>query len=345
MQAITSLTNQTESNWAALSAQVNGDRSPQSRVRIYADWAEQNGVRLLAPDLRGFRDSILAKGKSRATAAAYLSTIRGAYGRLVTDNRTRDSLYAMAKDSLKSDGRTASPADVKAMVDESIVRIQNAIDPEAAKVKIVKRQDIPDSAFLRLTGAEASALIAAPLKAHGDESIKGLRDSALIAVLICTGIRESELIALDVGDLRESLGGEVAVHIREGKGCKSRLVPWGDLAGCLRKVDQWTAAAGIESGSVFRGLYKGGRVRDGRLSPKAIDKIVGAYKITQAATGESVKVKPHDCRRTYARLQYEAGLDPIALKDNLGHGDLKTTLGYIGELGAEARRPKAVVIL
>ena len=142
-------------------------------------------------------------------------------------------------------------------------------------------------------------------------------------------------------DLRQELGGELALHIREGKGAKERLIPYGELDWCLAIVDRWLAAAGIHSGAVFRGFYRGGKtLRRGRLSVRAIEYILNDYPITK--NGNVVQVKPHDCRRTYARRLYEAGADLVAIQQNLGHADIKTTLGYIGELDASKRRAPAV---
>ena len=50
----------------------------------------------------------------------------------------------------------------------------------------------------------------------------------------------------------------------------------------------------------------------------------------------------HDLRRTYARRLYEAGVDLVALRQNLGHSHSKTTLRCIGVLDADTRRPPAV---
>jgi integrase len=58
--------------------------------------------------------------------------------------------------------------------------------------------------------------------------------------------------------------------------------------------------------------------------------------------GQRRRVRPHDLRRTYARRLYEAGLDLVAIQQNLGHADVKTTLGYIGTLDADRRRAPAV---
>ena len=106
-------------------------------------------------------------------------------------------------------------------------------------------------------------------------------------------------------------------------------------------MDKWREAAGIDQGPVFRGFYKGNRkLRPGRLSVRAVEYIVGAYPVM--VDGDMVSVKPHDLRRTYARRLYDAGFDLLAIQQNLGHADVKTTLGYIGTLDAEQRRPPAV---
>jgi integrase len=58
--------------------------------------------------------------------------------------------------------------------------------------------------------------------------------------------------------------------------------------------------------------------------------------------GELRKVNPHDLRRTYARRLYEAGMDLLAIRDNLGHADSRTTLKYIGTMDIDRRKPPTV---
>ncbi|MCG2766986.1 MAG: hypothetical protein L6435_01185 [Anaerolineae bacterium] len=96
----------------------------------------------------------------------------------------------------------ATAADRKVLVDEVLTRLGNATDPKQCNVKAPTVQDRPDSDQVRLTKAQASALMQAP----GVDTIKGLRDTALIALMLCTGLRMGEASALDVGDLRQSLG-------------------------------------------------------------------------------------------------------------------------------------------
>lgn len=101
--------------------------------------------------------------------------------------------------------------------------------------------------------AYRDALLVAP----GLDDLRGLRDTAVIALLLCTGLREGELHALEVRDLRQRLGGELALHVRKGQGCKERLVSYGELDWVLVVVDAWLEAAGLAKGPDFRGFYRG----------------------------------------------------------------------------------------
>ena len=307
---------------------AEGDR--KHRLAKYARWLASHGSPdWHKPDLAAYRDVLLGAGYKPSTVSTHLSTVRARYAELVRD---RDLFY-----SLPAVQTTDDPLTRKAMVDEIITRIENATDPRAAPVKVVIKQDRADSEHLRLTSAQAEALMDAP----GVGTLARLRDTAVIALMLCSGIREAELAALGAGDLRQQLGGELALHVRKGKGCKARLVPYGDLEWVLAIVDKWTSAASITDGAVFRGFYKGNRrLRPGRLSVRAIQYVLASYPVMVA--GELRACKPHDCRRTYARRLYEAGVDPVAIQQNLGHARLETTLGYIGTLDAQARRAPAV---
>lgn len=317
---------------------VDGDRRSKdaaSRLAMFCDWLDSAGENWYAPDLAQWRDALLAEGKTPATVKAYLSTVRGAYRRLMRDNATRDSLYSLTPPGLPA-------ADRKAFVDELLTRLDNAIQPSAAPVRETIVQDRADSERLRLTSQQARQLLHAP----DVDSLQGIRDTAVIAMLLCTGIREDELCSLDTQDLRQHLGGELALRVRHGKGNKQRLVPYGDMDWCLAVVDKWLQRAGAAhpaaaSGPVFRGLHKGETMRRERLTPRSVQRILARYPIV--VDGREVVVQPHDLRRTYARLMYDAGLELVAIKDNLGHAGIETTLGYIGTLDAAKRRAKGVV--
>lgn len=321
------MTQLTTRDKATLPIPADADKDTRYRVGKFSNWMEATGAPWYQPDLRGYRDYMNTQGYAPATISAHLSTVRGHYAALLRDRARFFALVTAAGDFVNQ----------KALVDELIARITNAIDPAAARVKMKTRQDVPDDEYTRLTSEEASALIAAP----GVANLAGLRDTSAIALMLCTGIREAELSALDVTDLRQHLGGELALHVREGKGCKERLIPYGELSWVLAIIDRWLAVAGIEDGAVFRGIYKGGqRLRPGRLSVRAIQYILDSYPVM--VRGEMRTVKPHDLRRTYARRLFKAGVSPLAIQQNLGHADLKTTLGYIGDLNGKERRAPAV---
>ena len=70
-----------------------------------------------------------------------------------------------------------------------------------------------------LSGDRAKALLDAP----GEQSLKGIRDRAILSTLLFHGLRRAELCSLKVGDLQERSG---VVHFRvEGKGGKIRFIP------------------------------------------------------------------------------------------------------------------------
>lgn len=316
------------------------------RLTHFVEWMNTNGQRWFMPDLAAYRDYLMSDDRlierggkfvvsalSPRSAAAHLSTIRGRYNALIRANGIRDALYRLApgQDGLER----------KAFVDEILIRLKNAVDPGTARVKVKTQQDRIDADHLRLTKAQANALLNVPKQRQDNTPLQTLRDTALIALLLCTGLREAELCALDVADLRQKTNGEPVLHVRDGKGAKERVVPYGDLQWALAIVDKWLYAAGIEAGPVFRGFWRGGnKVRPGRLTSNAVNVVLNQYPI--AIDGEQRLVKPHDCRRTYARRLWEAGVDLVVIQQNLGHSDVKTTLGYIGNLTIDQRRPPAI---
>jgi site-specific recombinase XerD len=304
------------------------------RLVQFEKWLADNGLAWHMPELKVYRDYLLGRGLVAASVQAHLATIRGRYTALLRNNIVRQALY----DQVPHD---TSAADRKAFVDEYLQRLKNAIDPDNARVQLITRQDRPDSEGRRLTTEQANTLLRAPMNHRDSTPLMVFRDTAILALMLCTGIREAELCALDVADLRQHYGGELALHIRQGKGAKERLVPYGALDFALAVTEKWLSAAGITSGAVFRGFYKGSkRVRAGRLTVRAINQILDHYPIV--IDGEQTAVNPHDLRRTYARRLYEAGVNLLSIQQNLGHADHKTTEKYIGKLDASARRPPAL---
>jgi integrase len=165
-----------------------------------------------------------------------------------------------------------------------------------------------------LTKRQAEALLAAP-----DVSTnQGKRDRAILAVLLGCGLRRDEAVRLTCEHIQQRDGRWCVVDILGKKG-RVRTVPmpaWTKTA-----IDHWTAAAGIGTGPVFRGVNKGDAITGDRLSAQGILRAVVRYGRV---------IAPHDLRRTFAKLAYRGGakLDQIQL--SLGHASIQTTERYLG---------------
>ena len=316
------------------------NKDQKSRLGFYIDWLSERGRAWYQPDLGAYRDYLLhqrtrdrQQGKrapaalSPTTAQAHLATIRGRYAQLTRSNVARDLLYELADFS-------ASDAEQRAQVDEFFIRMMNDLHPSTAPVKLVEAQDSADSEGLRLKPYQVSALMEAP----GIATLRGLRDTALMTLMVCTGLRAAEAAALHVDDLRQRLGGELSLRVREGKGGKQRLIPYGPLDWCLMYVDAWLREADIKAGPVFRGIRRGGKsLRQTGIGTWTVNDIMNAYPIS--IDGALRLVKPHDLRRTYARNAYDFGMDLERIRQNLGHTSLGVTQTYIGALDGRDRHP------
>ena len=315
---------------------VDADKHTRSRLALFSEWQSGRGKPWYDLDLKAYRDHLTSyRGFAPATISAHLSAVRARYRSLMSNNVLRAQWLTLLGEELRHLGQDDSPANRRALLDEYYTRLTNSIDPAAAPVKQIISQDRPDSAHVRLTQAQAEALMHAP----GTDSLPALRDTCVISLLLCTGLREAELCALQVGDLRQELGGKLSLHVRVGKGAKERLVPYGDLVWVLAVVDRWLTRSNIRAGKVLRSFWKGKEKVRGDLSVRAVEDIVKRYPVS-GEDGRTIVVRPHDLRRTYARRQYEIGLDLLSISQNLGHADTKTTLLYIGDLSADQRQSK-----
>lgn len=90
-------------------------------------------------------------------------------------------------------------------------------------------------------------------------------------------------------------------------------------------LDEWTRAAGITSGPIFRSMRKGGGVTGSALSAWAIWHVV----VSAAQAAGIDHLGPHDLRRTCAKLCRKAGGELEQVQALLGHEDLSTTARYL----------------
>lgn len=330
------LTRQFSNRNVILLSSAGNNKDTESRLRRYTDWLDMTGQHWTRPDLAEYRDLLLDEGLAPTSVSAHLSTVRGRYRELLHNRDLFFNLFPPIPDDLDSTSMAIHLTARVTAVNELVQRLRDAVHPDSAPVDTTTHQDRPDSDYRRLSAAQATRLIQAP----GHATLRGIRDTAIIATMLCTGIREGELVALDCEDYNVPFEGEPALYVRHGKGDKARLIPYGELDWCIALIDLWCENAGIESGPLFRSVHQSGRVGTTPLTTRSIQRIVAAYPIT--VRGEVVTVKPHDLRRTYARRHYEAGMDIVAIRDNLGHASIETTMRYIGHFDVRRRRGKDV---
>ena len=152
---------------------------------------------------------------------------------------------------------------------------------------------------------------------------KGLRDRAILAVLLGCGLRRSEVAALTVGHVQQRDGRWCIVDL-VGKHGRVRTIPvptWVKVA-----TDAWTSASGVANGSVFRPVNRAGKAHGVGLSEKVVWQLLQPYALAAGVPG----IAPHDCRRTCAKLCRAAGGELEQIQLLLGHASVQTTERYLG---------------
>ena len=226
------------------------------------------------------------------------------------------------------------------MADELELRLMRAIDPQHSRVRTESVQDEADSRHIRLTPAQGAALMMRPDLSR----LRGRRDVAVIALLLATGLREGEVVQLEIDDLYQTYGAVPALRVKAGKGAKARMVPFGDMLWARQISELWLY--GRESGPVFtrmrqgRGDMRNQETANTAMTTRSVQRMLGRYPIS--IDGQRRAVTPHDLRRSYARNLFKAGISTEVIRQNLGHVDVKTTQAYIGVLDGSDRAPVSV---
>ena len=169
------------------------------------------------------------------------------------------------------------------------------------------------------------------LKSIAGDEPAALRDRALIALGMALAARRSELVALDVADLAwEDKGLRVTIRRsktdQEGVGAVV-AVPEGRRLTPLLHLRAWLAFSGIAEGAVFRPLWKGGRLRDVRMSGHAVARIVQAR--AAAAGLDPTQYAGHSLRAGFVTAAARAGADIWKIQQVSRHESVQVLSGYV----------------
>jgi site-specific recombinase XerD len=233
------------------------------------------------------------------------------------------ALVQRYKTDLQARGLSASTINQRLAAVRKLARVaaEDGIIDELAAERIADGQGVKSSGVRTgnwLTQQQAQQLLSLP----DTSTLKGLRDRALLALLLGTGLRRSEAAALTFKHLAQRDGRWVVLDL-VGKGQRTRTIPlpaWAKAA-----LDAWARPAALAAGAVFRRVGKSDRVTGEAISGQTVHDIVAGY-------GQilGVDLAPHDLRRTFSKLARAGGGQLEQIQLSLGHASIQTTERYLG---------------
>lgn len=186
-----------------------------------------------------------------------------------------------------------------------------SLDPE--KIELAK---IPERSLNLISEIELNRLLTAPKT----DTLEGKRDRAILELLFSTGLRVSELCALDTDDVDLSRD-EFSVR---GKGDKVRVVFLSEEAKLFVR-EYLKNRKDMEPALFIRYGKKAEVGTDRRISPRAVQRILKKYA---ALAGITKKVTPHIIRHSFATDLLRNGADLRSVQTLLGHANIGTTQIY-----------------
>jgi len=163
----------------------------------------------------------------------------------------------------------------------------------------------------------------AAMISHADaETLKGLRDRALLLFGFASALRRSELVALVTDDLEETERGLLVTVRRsksdqEGRG-HQRAIPFGHNAELcpVKALRAWLGGAGIVEGFVFRSVDRHGNIGES-MSARAVADVVKRY--AKRAGLNSAEFSGHSLRAGFVTSAAERGARAERIMDHTGH--------------------------
>lgn len=169
-----------------------------------------------------------------------------------------------------------------------------------------------------------------------DETMIGVRDRALLLVGFAGAFRRSELVGLDVQDAVLTSEG-ITVYIRKGKTDQEGVgrkvgLPYGSRPHTcpVRALLTWkekSGIAGLSEGPLFRSVNRHGKVKQGRLSDRAVALVV--KKVALAAGLDATLYAGHSLRAGLATSAAMAGVSERAIMNQTGHKSVTVARRYI----------------
>lgn len=167
--------------------------------------------------------------------------------------------------------------------------------------------------------------------AASSRNLIGLRDRALLLIGFAGALRRSELVGLDVADLKQSKAG-LRLRIRASKTDQEQrgdtvAIALGSTICPIVALNEWLTAAGIDHGPVFRPVFKGGRVASARLSDRAVAEIVKNY--ARRLDLDPTLFSGHSLRAGFLTSAAQRGASIFKMMDVSRHRSVDTLSEYV----------------
>jgi integrase/recombinase XerD len=263
----------------------------------------------------------LEDGLSRSTLQSYRTDLRqfGNWltqrgGRGLPDAERGDLLeYLAYKFAQKAKPRTASRllSSLKRFYGYLLRQGRIQTDPTLR----IEAPKLPRSLPKILTEDDVEHLLGGP----NPETALGLRDRAMLETLYASGLRVSELVGLNLGQVSHDMG----VLRVMGKGAKERLVPLGEEALAWIRRYLGEARPALLAGRTSEALFV--TARGGAMSRQMFWRLVKRHA---SAAGISTVISPHSLRHAFATHLLNHGADLRVVQLLLGHADISTTQIY-----------------
>lgn len=232
----------------------------------------------------------------------------------ITDNKVREFRLALAR-PLPGEARSLK----KLTQSYYVIAIRNFLkyltkrDIKTLAAEKIELPKTPSRQIEVLEYNDLERLLAAP---KGD-GLRALRDRAILETFFSTGLRLSELCALDrTIDLRR---GEISIR---GKGDKLRVVFIADSA--KQAIQKYLTKRNDPEEALFISIDRSGRVI-GRITARAVQRLI-ALRAREA--GIPKHVHAHELRHSFATDLLMNGADLRSVQELLGHSNISTTQAY-----------------
>ena len=294
------------------------------RLQEYADaaWAE-NTVRAYRSDWEHFASwcaeyDFEAMPASVETIGLYLGSIAPEFS-LATIERRLASISAAHRERTLSNPTSVSEGPLmrvwRGLVREK-TRRQDKAEPLMAKDLRLIVQNLPRD------------------RETGELTLASVRDRAILLVGWAGALRRSEIVALTTDDAEFIAGEGLNLYIRKSKSDQEgyglvKGIPYGDhVDTCpVTALRTWLQQASIESGPVFRGFYKGGRLRKTALTAQYVSLILKEHTARVGLSAEDFSA--HSLRSGFITQAIRAGKPERRVKDHSGHKSWDTFDGYV----------------